>query len=311
MEFVERECLLFEAGEYPDKGVTISEDDLKAIAWNSEAAVPMRIEHLARSPFDGALGVVTRLRANGGQLWGTLRQTKTAWEMVRQAGARALSVGLDVEGRRIVETSFVCQPRVANAQIFGDTGVVVFEANLPEEKGGEGTMTSVRQFAEGLMAYLRGVAGSGEESGDALNPGSAVSEFAAEREHLARERAAMRAERADQRILEWKRQGRLRASEPVETLARTLLLNGEGVTTFDGASVPLNALFERFVNENGPVVPMGERMATDGSGTGESAGERLVALAKEKARQEGLSFVQSFAAVSAAHPDLASAAREA
>ena len=89
-EFVERECLLFEAGDYPDKGVRITEDDLRAIATNSEAAIPVKIEHLPESPFDGALGAVTRLRVMGSQLWGTLRQPVEAWRLAQRAGARAL-----------------------------------------------------------------------------------------------------------------------------------------------------------------------------------------------------------------------------
>src|SRR5581483_10098545 len=122
-EFVERACLLFEAGEYPDKGVAITEDDLRAVAANSGERVPVKIEHLPESPFGGALGVVTDLRVVGKQLWGTLRQP----------------VELDVAKRRLVETSFVCRPRVKSAQVFSETGVVEF--TVPELFAGErGTM---------------------------------------------------------------------------------------------------------------------------------------------------------------------------
>ena len=118
---VERECLLFEAGDYPDRGVTITPDDLAAIARNTEGELPVRIEHLRESPFDGALGIVTRLRAVGNRLWGTLRQPAEAWEFARKAGARALSVALDMAGRKLTEVSFVCRPRVAAAQVFTGT----------------------------------------------------------------------------------------------------------------------------------------------------------------------------------------------
>src|SRR5262245_55442289 len=129
--FVERECLLFEAGEYPDRGVSITEDDLREIAANTADEIPVRIEHLHESPFDGALGVVTRIRAVGSKLWGTLRQPVEAWRFAQKAGARALSVALDVAGKRLVETSFVCRPRVAGAQVFGD-GMVVFHEVIDE-----------------------------------------------------------------------------------------------------------------------------------------------------------------------------------
>src|SRR5258706_16224715 len=86
--FVERDCLLFEAGEYPDRGVSISADDLREIAANTADEIPVRIEHLHESPFDGALGVVTRIRAVGSQLWGALRQPGEGWGVAGEGGGR-------------------------------------------------------------------------------------------------------------------------------------------------------------------------------------------------------------------------------
>ncbi len=378
-EFVERECLLFEAGVYADKGVTISEEDLQAIVRNSDALIPVKIEHLAESPFDNALGVVTRLRAEGARLWGTLRQPVEAWRMLQRAGARALSVGLDVAGRRIVETSLVCRPRVANAQVFGRDssraserasvrirgrisgksksgedvvgmarfmledvfggssktdaregggkrmGLVTNLASNVISEGGAGAMSSVRQFAEGLIGYLRGAAGIEERYGvsDTSNTsdildlagngaaGEAVS-FAEERARLEGERAQIRRERADQQIMEWKRQGRLRGTEAVETMARILLMDTAGsVVQFDGESVPLSGVFARFMRENGPVVPMGEWMGADRQGAfGGSAGEQLARMAQERSQRDGSSYMQALLAVTAANPELSRAARE-
>lgn len=306
-EVVERECLLFEAGSYPDKGVTLSEDDLRTIAANSAATIPVKIEHLAESPFDSALGVMTRLRVIGSQLWGTLRQPIEAWRFAQRAGAKALSVALDVAGRRIVETSFVRHPRIANAQVFCETAVVQFRtARLFEErKGAAETMASVRQLAAGLIATLHNFLGTEVEETEQ------VARFA---EAWAQERAQLRAERAENRIVEWKRSGRLRATERMEQIARTLLMQDEGnAVRFDGESVPVSALFAAFVEGNGPVIPLGEMMpvarSEAGRGAG-SAGMRLTALAQERARQEGIGYVQAFTAAAAAHPDLAQAARE-
>lgn len=376
--FVERECLLFEAGVYADKGVTISEEDLQAIVRNSDALIPVKIEHLAESPFDNALGVVTRLRAEGARLWGTLRQPVEAWRLLQRTGARALSVGLDVAGRRIVETSFVCRPRVANAQVFGRNASPIFDRAAEEERiggdkirmarftledvfggertglttnsastmileGGAGAMSSVRQFAEGVIGYLRGAAGIEERYGvpdtsnlsstsntSALNTsasntlgamgsgvtGEAISfeavSFAEERARLEGERAQIRRERADQQIMEWKRQGRLRGTEAVETMARLLLMDTAGsVVQFDGESVPLSGVFARFMRENGPVVPMGEWMGADRQGAfGGSAGEQLARMAQERSQRDGSSYMQALLAVTAANPELSRAARE-
>ena len=158
---------------------------------------------------------------------------------------------------------------------------------------------TVRQFAEGLMAYLRGFTGGEVATGSAATVDFAV------------ERAKLEAERTDRQVLDWKREGKLRATERAESLARTLLSSGpDSLVQFDGASVPLRMLFAQFVAENGPVVPMGELMVSDRGLGSRGAGERLVALAQEKSRREGLSYVQAFAAVSAADPEMARAARE-
>ena len=165
-------------------------------------------------------------------------------------------------------------------------------------------MSSVKQLAEGLIGYLRGVSSEEPQS------------FAAERAALDAERTQLRTDWADRQITEWKRQGKIRGSERAAELARTLLMQDDaGVTTFDGKAERLSALFAAFVQENGPTVPMGERMATDRfstltGGDGAAARERLIALAQEKARQDGLGYVPSFAAVAAANPEMARAARE-
>jgi hypothetical protein len=322
--FVERTCLLFEAGDYPDKGITITEDDLQAIITNSDRAVPVRIEHLEESPFDGVLGMVTDLRAVGRQLWGVLRQPAEAWELVKRAGARSLSVALDVAGKRLLEASYVCHPRVANAQVFrspctpthlptqkernreGDDsgGQVVrntadFTVRL--EEGGE-QMTGVRQFAEGLAGYLRGFLGqeiSGKEA-----------PFA---ETFARERAQWQEERAERQILDWKRQGLLRATERAETLARTLLMEGESeAVRFDGESVPLSQAFRLFVEANGPVISLGESLPVERftlARRGETPGGRLAAMAEERAKREGLDYGRALILVTGENPELAMEAR--
>jgi hypothetical protein len=315
--FVERECLLFEAGEYADRGVVITEDDLREIAANSGGEIPVRIEHLSESPFDSALGVVTGIRAVGRQLWGTLRQPVEAWRLAQRAGARALSVALDVAGKRILETSFVVRPRVAAARVFSG-GQILFEAGLCvqafrrsgvqdrmdyEDEGDsmreDRQMSSVRQFGEGLIQYIRGVMG-GTESDSAR--------FAQEREALEAERESIRDQRVEAEIGELKRQGLLRATESAEGMAREILKAGlASVVKFGDSPSTLAALFARFLKANGPVVPMGEILRAD---SGAMAGDRLISLAREEAKKENVPYVAAFARVSGAHPELARAARE-
>lgn len=303
--YEKRDCLLFVAGDYPDKDVAFDRDDLLTLVRNSATEIPVKVEHLPESVFDEALGVVTGLRVQGERLWGTLWQASETRAFLEKAGARHLSVSIDTPEMRLREVSFVRRPRIHEAQVFSEGKSVRFViSNAFAEEGEKRTMTSVRQLAEGLIATLRGFTGSEEA-------GSLEARFA---ETLEQERSQWREERAEQTIRDWKRQGRLRATERAERIARALLTQGTmGVVHFDGESVSLGRLFTQFMEENGPVVPMGEwipgdrESATARSG---SANARLMTLAMERARVEGISYGQAFAAVAAAQPELARAARE-
>ena len=355
-EVVERECLLFEAGEYADRGVTITEDDLREIAANTAGEIPVRIEHMRETPFDGALGVVTRVRAAGRQLWGTLRQPAEAWSFVQRAGARALSVAVDIADKRLVETSFVCRPRVAGARVFSEDRVV-FEVEgvvpsprpadtpLPKRQGEgpernvwcvdcgvqdslgqssqllgekeERRLSSVRQFAEGLIAHLRGVIGSGEEAveggqdseraAETLQP---IEQFAEERAALERGRSDLQARQVEQQVADLKRQGLLRGTEKAEALAKAILqFCVTNVVQFGEEEVPAWRLFMQLLEENGPVVPMGEMARADLS-AGSGAADRLIAMAKETARKENVGYLAAFGQVGREYPELARAARD-
>ena len=130
-EYVERSAKLFEAGEYPDKGMTVSEADLNAIAAATENNLPLPIllEH-TRGPLSfGALGKVW---LKGKELFGKLVFPKPAWDLIQSCGAGKLSIGLRRDGGGISEISLVTAPRVASAAIFSRTG-----ADLQKELGTE------------------------------------------------------------------------------------------------------------------------------------------------------------------------------
>lgn len=315
--FVERECLLFEVGDYPDRGVSITDDDLRDIAENTTADVPVKVEHLAQSPFDGALGTVSRLRVVGSQLFGTLRQPVEAWSFIRRAGARSLSIALDLMAKKVAEVSFVCSPRVASAQVFGGkpgaqpSGRALFmsPALFPEGAGEweEADMVSVRQFADGLMQYVRGVLGG--EAGDSAASEQFSQGSSAERAQIKADREALAKERAEHEIETLKRKGLLRATAEVHSMACLLLQFGvTNVVPFGSEQVALDRLFVRFLEANGPVVPLGEIAAASSDSGG--ASDRLIALARDTSRRESIPYLAAFSRVSAANPDLARAARE-
>jgi hypothetical protein len=311
--FVERECLLFEAGDYPDRGVTITIDDLRDIAGNS-AEVPVKVEHLAQSPFDGALGTVSRLRVAGSQLFGILRQPIEAWRFIRRAGARSLSIALDLAAKRVAEVSFVCSPRVATAQVFGSQsgaqppGRALFVSSALFTSSGDETeeadMVSVRQFADGLMQYVRGVLGGESPDSEMFSR-----DLTGERAQIAADRESLAKERAEHEIESLKRKGLIRATNDVESMAGSLLRFGvTNVVQFGSEQVALDRLFVRFLEANGPVVPLGELAATSHDFGG--ASDRLISMARDTSKRESIPYLAAFSRVSAANPDLARAARD-
>ncbi len=121
--WVDRRSKLFEAAEYPDKGVTVSPDDLERIAANFDLPVPVMIEH-AQSPFE--IGYLTQVEALGNELFGTIALSAEADALIERSDARRLSIALDPCLDRIHEVSIVRHPRVPTAQLFA------FSVDLPE-----------------------------------------------------------------------------------------------------------------------------------------------------------------------------------
>jgi hypothetical protein len=123
--WIDRPAKLFEAGAFPDKGVTVTSEDLAAIADNFDLPVPVWIEH-AETPLD--LGYLIAVEARDDELFGTLALTAEADALLARSGARSLSVGLSPDLRQIQEVSLVKHPRVASAQIFATA--LTFEGSL-------------------------------------------------------------------------------------------------------------------------------------------------------------------------------------
>jgi hypothetical protein len=156
--WVDRRAKLFEAGDYPDKGVNVTAADLLALEAAFDLPVPVLIEH-ARSPLE--IGYLTAVEARGDELFGTLALTEEADSLIQRDGARALSLGLSPDLGQIREVSLVRRPRVASARLFADgpsfVGRVVApgpeDAEALDRLTAEGRLSPAqRPFAEALMA---------------------------------------------------------------------------------------------------------------------------------------------------------------
>jgi hypothetical protein len=118
--WIERRAKLFEAGEYPDKGIAVSPAQVAALAATFHSPVPVWIEH-AESPLE--LGYLTAVAADGDELFGTLMFSPEAHALLEKSAAKSLSVGLAPDLSAIREVSLVRNPRVASAQIFSSESI--------------------------------------------------------------------------------------------------------------------------------------------------------------------------------------------
>ena len=121
-ETVHRAARLFVAGEYPDKGCAVTEDDLDGIVarfYAGGASVPVKTEH-TDSPLD-PLGEVVGLYRRGPELFGMLCFSPGVHAHIEARGAGNLSVALTREpkedggGYRLTEASLVFRGRVPGA----------------------------------------------------------------------------------------------------------------------------------------------------------------------------------------------------
>ena len=128
----ERPARLLEAGAYPDKGLTLTEDDLDGLVARFSAGLPVKVEH-TDSPLD-PLGCVRRVWREGGALFGMLAFPDDLARFLKRRGAAKLSVGLLRDPLRLAEVSLVLKPRVAAATLMSG------ESPLAPNHGGAGAL---------------------------------------------------------------------------------------------------------------------------------------------------------------------------
>lgn len=116
---VERVARIFEAGDYPDKGISISEEDLDVVIENF-VEVPVKLEHVD-SPLD-PLGAVKSVWRKGKELFARLAFPKDLATFLERRGIRKLSIALNKNPLRLAEVSLVLNPRVPSAAMFGRDG---------------------------------------------------------------------------------------------------------------------------------------------------------------------------------------------
>ncbi len=109
---------LFEAGPYPDKGLTVTTAQLRQAASDFKGPLRLNLEHYP-SVLDGQLGTLDSVTVSddGRELFGTV--TEPAWlTTVLGNTARRVSLEWDVAKKQITGIALVIAGRVPDAVLF-------------------------------------------------------------------------------------------------------------------------------------------------------------------------------------------------
>ena len=117
----ERDAILLECCDLPDKQLVLTEADLDGIVSRFNGDVPIKLQHVD-SPLD-PFGAVTSVRRVGKQILGLLTFPPAIAALVRERGAGALSCGLTRAPYTLAEVSLVVKGRLAAATLLDDTEV--------------------------------------------------------------------------------------------------------------------------------------------------------------------------------------------
>ena len=242
----ERTARLLEAGDYPDKGLHLTGEDLDGIVARFSGAgsetfpVPVKVEHVD-SPLD-PLGHVKRVWRDGGALFGTLSFPDDLAAFLRRRGAAKLSVGLTRVPLALREVSLVLKPRVAGAVLMG------------EEVPGGPNPGGPNPAASSDPSLL----GKGEEKTE-------EGEIGRLRAELRRRDEQILMREVDAQVAAFKAQGRIVPAS--EAPARALLAaEGEASVTLSEGPESIGRVFKRFLEAQPPAVTFGEAMAAVGEG---------------------------------------------
>lgn len=112
-EGVLRAGKIFEAGEYPERGFTLTVPELEAAAA-AFSPLPLKLQHVD-TPLDGKLGVLESLHVAGAELIGRARLPR--W-LDRLIPDKRVSCGWDRATKRLAELSLVTEPRITDAVLY-------------------------------------------------------------------------------------------------------------------------------------------------------------------------------------------------
>ncbi|MDI6827246.1 MAG: hypothetical protein QME62_02040 [Armatimonadota bacterium] len=235
---IEKDAKIFEAGEYPDKGISVTEEDLDTIISNFREA-PVKVEH-TDSPLD-PLGIVKRLWRRWNELFARLAFPADVAGFLERRGVRKLSVALLKDPLRLAEVSLVLNPRVHSAAMFC-YGEGVGRRRFAAEPGDLQIAIRNPQFDEEV---------SKDMNEDTVS--RRLNEAEKEIEDL---KFALKAREVESQLAELKAGGKIVPSS--EQFARAILLHADQPITFSGRQTTLAELFIQFLKAQPKVIEFSE-----------------------------------------------------
>lgn len=320
--FVLRTGKIFEAGEYEDKAFSMSPEEMEAACRQFEAGKPLNFEH-APCPLDGLMGHVERIWNDGRSLYADVSLNRHLDAIYRENSLPVrVSAELFRDKKTLAGLALVRHPRVSDAALMA-----AFHASAqPDRK-----VAAKMSFLEGLKALFRRAGVPEDEIATALNHAppekmqTAPADFSQHPEVVAMKRqieeqktlihaqseqvtAMLASQQEDRKLAQFKQDSvsvatlkRERKLTPAEADAY-LTLAQDNPAAF-AAILPLLQNREPLAQFSGPTI-RAQNPWPDGT---QDAGQKLVNMAEEKAKAEGVSMQAALIAVGQLQRELAAA----
>lgn len=262
---IEKDAKLFETGDYPDKGVNVTEADLDNIVKNFKEA-PFKLDH-NNSVLDGTFGKLKSVYKKGTELWGKLGLNPHLVALAEKAGAKKLSIAIDKAKTTISEVSLVTAPRVATAQMFASDTICFDAIDISSLMPREDLITT---FAELLTAMnhkeneVKTNMPDTQVDTKATKPDVDFSaeikardeKIAATEKQIADLRFDLLSQSVDVKLKDLKEAGKIVPAS--EQFAKDILLHGDNTIKFSDGEASVACRFEKFLEAQPSVVNFSE-----------------------------------------------------
>jgi DNA topoisomerase IB len=297
-DFITRDVQMFQAGNYPDKGVSVTVADLHNMAKNS-GRVPIQVGHVEP---EFRLGEAHSYHVIDDWLYGKFDLHPAADTLLTINGMKNVSVGMNPSKTHLLEVSATGSPRVQGARMFSNEACIVFSLGEPAPALSPERKTMPEETKESITAV----------------------QFSALEARMNEERTARLAVERKLRETEAKQKVKeLGQIPPAAAIFAIALLSCETPLTFSDKGTdtekPVAVLFSSFLDNlpkdaSGQIKyfadPVkGDAPADKDKEDEEDAAKKLDGMTKDKMDKDKTSYSVAFAAICRENKELAQSAR--